>query len=132
MPNISKPASVDSAEWRARIGMVACTLLFVAVATAGISRGVAAKASPPDHVVKIENMKFTPATLRVHVGARVEFQNADLVPHTATTKSGTGFDSGLVPPGGSWTLNAKAAGSFSYVCTYHPAMLGEIIVEERK
>lgn len=132
MPNISKPAFVESAEWRARVGMVVCTLLFAALAAVGISRAVAAKASPANHLVKIENMQFSPATLRVAVGDRVEFRNADLVPHTASTKPAGVFDSGLVKPGESWTLFAKAAGSFSYICTFHPMMTGQIIVEERR
>lgn len=130
MPNISKPACVEPAEWRARVGMVACTLLFAALAAVGISRAIAAKISPADHVVKIENMQYSPPTLRVAVGDRVEFRNADLVPHTATAKPAGAFDSGLVKPGESWSLVANAAGSFVYTCTFHPMMAGKLVVED--
>jgi plastocyanin len=132
MPSISKLVSAESVAIRARVALVAVTLLGVALATAGISRAVDAKASPVEHVVNIENMKFSPATLRVRVGERVEFRNNGLVPHTATAKAAGAFDSGLVKPGQSWTLIAKAAGNFDYTCTFHPMMAGQIRVEERR
>jgi plastocyanin len=132
MRNIFKPASVDPAEWRARVAVVVCTLLCAAMAAAGISHAIAAKASPADHVVKIENMKFSPAVLTLRVGDRIAFRNDDLVPHTATASSAGAFDSGLVKPGESWLFIAKSAGKFGYTCTFHPMMAGEIRVEGRE
>ena len=132
MPSIFKPASVEPVDLRARIGIVACAVLLALMTAVAISRAVAAKATPPVHAVKIENMKFSPAALTVFVGDRIEFKNDDLVPHTATAKPSTAFDSGLVMPGESWVLIAKSAGRFSYTCTFHPMMIGEIIVEKRR
>jgi plastocyanin len=106
-------------------------MLFSATLTVGIGRAIAAKASPPDYVVRIENMKFSPAVLRVRVGDRVEFRNADLVPHTATAKPAGAFDSGLVKPGESWLFVSKSAGNFGYTCAFHPMMSGELLVEQR-
>jgi plastocyanin len=107
-----------------------CTMLFAGMAATGISRVIAAKAAPADHVVKMENMKFSPAALRVRVGDRVDFRNADLVPHTVTAKSAGAFDSGLVKPGESWTFVAKTAGNFGYTCTFHPMMVGKLVVRQ--
>jgi plastocyanin len=129
MRNIFKPASAEPPDWRARVAVVVGALLFTAMATVGISRAVAEKVSPSDHVIEIEAMKFQPAALRVRVGDRVRFRNADLVPHTVTAKAAGGFDSGAVKPGESWTLVAKDAGSFGYTCAFHPMMGGELQVE---
>ena len=115
---------------RVRVGVAVATLLFAAVAVAGISHAIAAKAAAADHVVKIENMKFSPAALRVRVGDRVDFRNADLVPHTVTAKVAGAFDSGLVKPGDSWTFVAKTAGHFGYTCAFHPMMVGELVVRQ--
>ena len=131
MPSIFKPASARSALLRARMGAVVCLLLFAVLGTMGISRAGAAKAAPPEHVVRIENMKFSPAMLTIRVGDRIQFENADLVPHTATAKPSGAFDSGIVKPGESWVLIAKSAGKFAYTCTFHPMMEGEITVEKR-
>ena len=73
-------------------------------------------------------MKFSPTTLRIRVGDRVEFKNADLVPHTATAKLAGGFDSEVMKPGKTWTFVPKSAGAFAYRCTFHPMMVGEIAV----
>ena len=130
MPSIFRAVSAERSELRARVGIAVCTMLFTAVIATGISRAIAVKAAPPDHVVKIENMKFSPAALRVGVGDRVEFRNDDLVPHTVTAKSTGAFDSGSVKPGESWTLVAKTAGGFGYTCTFHPMMVGELLVRQ--
>ena len=130
MPSIFRAVSAERSELRARVGVAVCTMLFTAVAAAGISRTITAKAAPPDHVVRIENMKFSPAALRVRVGDRVDFRNADLVRHTITAKSAGAFDSGLVKPGESWTFVAKTAGNFGYTCTFPPMMVGELLVRQ--
>ena len=131
MPSISRAVSAEPPRWRARLGAVVCVMLFTAASTAGIGRAIAAKASPPDHVVRMENMKFLPAVLRVRVGDRVEFRNDDLVPHTATAKPAGAFDSGLVKPGESWMFVSKNVGKFVYTCAFHPMMSGELLVEQR-
>jgi plastocyanin len=131
MRNTFKPASVEPVELRARVAMVLCTLLFVALATAGITRAIAAKSSPREHVVKIENMAFSPAVLHVLTGERVVFRNLDLVPHTVTAKTAPAFDSGTLQGGDEWTFTPPHAGTYHYVCTFHPMMKGSLVVRPR-
>jgi plastocyanin len=77
----------------------------------------------------MKGMAFVPATLEVAVGDTVVWVNDDLVPHTATAASGeTVFDSGMVPPNGSWKYVTTKAGTIPYVCTLHPTMKGTLIV----
>ena len=106
-------------ETRARKLLLACSL-----AAACALPGLATAAT---HTVKIEGMKFVPATLTVKRGDKVVWQNDDMVPHTATAK-GT-FDSGNIAMGKSWSHAMKKAGRFDYVCTFHPGMKAVVVVE---
>ena len=76
--------------------------------------------------VSMRNMQFNPQTLKVKKGTVVEWNNEDLVPHTATSAS---FDSGTIGPGKSWRYTFTKAGQFSYTCTFHPLMTGVVTVK---
>jgi plastocyanin len=76
--------------------------------------------------ISMRDMQFSPKTLRVKKGTVVEWNNDDLVPHTATSSS---FDSGVLGPGKSWQHTFTEAGQFQYTCTFHPMMTGIIIVK---
>jgi plastocyanin len=113
---------------RGRFRTVTGIILLATLALMG-GRQVFAKESPATHVVVMENMKFSPSVLRVHVGDKIEFKNSDLVPHTATAKPAGAFDSGPVMPGQSWVFSPKKTGTFEYACTFHPVMTGSFTVE---
>ncbi len=82
-------------------------------------------------VVTIEGMKFTPDSLHVRVGDEITFKNGDLFPHTATARVAGAFDSGIIKPGESWSFRPAIAGSFDYSCTFHPVMLGKLVIESQ-
>ena len=90
-----------------------------------------AKEAPRIHIVVIEGMQFNPRTVRVREGEQVVFNNRDLFPHTATskTKQANSFDSGMIKAGESWTFTPRAGDAIHYACTLHPTMEGEIVVE---
>lgn len=94
-------------------------------------RDIFGQEEPRTLVVVMENMKFSPGILRARVGDRIEFKNSDLVPHTATAKPVGAFDSGLVKPGEAWIFVPKKPGTFGYTCTFHPTMVGELVVVAR-
>jgi plastocyanin len=79
-------------------------------------------------VVTIENVQFSPATLRVHVGDTVKWVNNDLFPHTVSA-DGKVFDSHDIAPGASWSYRATKSGDFAYSCIYHPTMKGQLSVQ---
>ena len=101
------------------------TFLSAAAATAAVATTPAHAAST--HTVRIENMRFNPATLSVRAGDRIAWQNADVVPHTATCPGR--FDSGAIAPGQSWVQPAPAAGRYDVVCTFHPGMKAALVVQ---
>ncbi|MBA3276382.1 MAG: ScyD/ScyE family protein [Chloroflexia bacterium] len=78
--------------------------------------------------VDIQNFAFGPATLTVSVGDTVTWTNNDTVPHTATA-SGGAFDSGTISPGDTFTFTFTEAGSFDYICNFHPNMMATIVVQ---
>jgi plastocyanin len=90
-------------------------------ATAGRAPGV-----PTVHVVVIENMRFIPATLELRDGDIVEWQNRDMVQHTATARDG-GFDVDLVP--GATARTVVARGTIAVYCRYHPNMAATLVVD---
>ena len=83
--------------------------------------------SPSPYVVTIKNFAFSPSALTIPVGATVTWRNDDGVAHTATTTS-RGFDSGNLDNGAHFSFTFLKAGTYAYVCQYHPNMTGEITV----
>jgi amicyanin len=78
------------------------------------------------HPVEIVDFAFNPATLTISVGDTVTWTNSDAVEHTAT---GSGFDSGLLDQSESYSLTFSAEGTYDYLCTPHPTMTGQIVVQ---
>ena len=76
------------------------------------------------------NMSFAPDAAAVRVGQQVRWHNAHVVAHTAT-QDGGGFDTGLIPPGGtSAPITVTTVGTLSYHCEIHPSMVGALTVTE--
>lgn len=80
------------------------------------------------HTVTIDGFAFKPPTIDVKQGDTIEWRNTDPVPHTATAKD-AGLDSRDIPANGTYRFVAKKKGRFAYVCTLHPIMKGELVVE---
>ena len=80
----------------------------------------------------IEN--FSHRSAQIQVGETLVWTNMDPVPHTVTLGSRgvaeEGFDSGFIGPGQSFVLRFDRPGTYSFTCTLHPAMNGEIVVTE--
>lgn len=77
--------------------------------------------------VGIASFKFGPAEVHVPVGGSVVWTNNDPQQHTATSTTGA-FDAGSMQPGASATVEFKTAGSFTYICSFHPFMTGTVVV----
>jgi plastocyanin len=103
--------------------------LWVSLAVVCAADGTAPPGeSGKTHVVTINEMRFSEATLTVRKGDRVTWVNKDLYPHTATANDGT-FDSGNIAAEASWTYTASKPGEYAYICTYHPTMKAKLIVQ---
>jgi plastocyanin len=75
--------------------------------------------------VEIKGLAFVPATITISKGTTVTWTQEDNVTHTVT---GTGFDSGDLSQGKTFSYTFNEVGIFNYGCLYHPSMSGKIIV----
>lgn len=98
------------------------TLALVVTAAQSEAAGAAV------HTVTIDGFGFHPSSITVKQGDTVEWRNTDPVPHTATAKD-AGLDSKDIAANGTYRFIAKKKGRFVYICTLHPIMKGELVVE---
>lgn len=68
---------------------------------------------------------FLPTTMTVKRGVTVTWTNRDVTTHTVT---GSGWGSGDIAPGATYSRTFSTAGSFDYHCTIHPTMQGTVNV----
>lgn len=100
-----------------------CALLIgMSVLLLGAQPANSADQSP---TVQMKDFSFKPDALTVHQGDTVVFQNDDDVTHNVTADS---LKSGDIGAGKSWKYTFSKAGTYAYVCTYHPGMQGTITV----
>jgi len=76
--------------------------------------------------VDIKQFKYGPAEVHVAVGGTVTWTNSDNQKHTATESGG--FDAGSIEPSATGTATFDTAGTFAYICSFHPFMKGTVIV----
>jgi plastocyanin len=113
--------------WR-QLGAVVLWVVAVAIAGGIGAAALPAREAPPvTHTVTIDATSYTPARLAVRRGDTIEWVNKDLIPHTATARSGD-WDSKALEAGASWRLTVKVVGTTDYACLFHPTMTGRIVV----
>ncbi len=97
-------------------------------ASADTSSPMAGATSAPVLVV-INDFAFKPQSLTIKPGTTVQWRNDDGISHTATD-SGGAFDSHNLDKGMTYSFTFTKAGTYSYVCSYHPNMTGTIVVSD--
>ncbi len=82
------------------------------------------------HTVTIQNFAFSPATLTIAAGDKVVWTNRDTSPHTATSDTGNGINTGSLSKDQSSTaVTFSGAGTFTYHCAFHSGMTATIVVK---
>jgi plastocyanin len=79
--------------------------------------------------VSIGKMRFSPSVVTVQKGAKVTWKQADKVPHTVTATDNS-FSSPRLTMNGEFSHVFDQPGTYTYYCTIHPSMRGEIRVVE--
>lgn len=82
---------------------------------------------PQSHVVTIKNMQFTPSEVTVNKGDTVIWVNEGIVAHNVTDTINN-IASDEITVGSSWKIVPDKG--FSYYCSIHPTMTGEIKVQK--
>jgi len=91
-----------------------------------VSQAVVSETMSSSYDVQIKNFEFLPKVLTIKAGDSVTWTNLDDVAHTAT---GADFDTGKLGKGESKTITFDTPGTHPYICSPHPRMQGEIVVE---
>jgi plastocyanin len=102
-------------------------LAFAAAVAVAIPVGALGSASASStHTVRLHEIEFHPATLRIHRGDKVKWVWQDQVEHNVTFR---GFHS-RTQVTGAYTVRFTKAGTYNYHCTIHfeQGMKGKIIV----
>jgi quinohemoprotein ethanol dehydrogenase len=81
-----------------------------------------------DGSLNMEDYRFFPNRVQVPVGQTVTWNNKGAVIHTATDTKGA-FDTGDVSAGANAQVTFQSPGTFTYNCTPHPWMIGQVIVQ---
>ncbi len=83
----------------------------------------------PATVVRMDACDFAPTVSRVPVGTEVRFLNTDSIPHIVLGRRMTWASAELVP-GADYILRFDVAGTYPYMCSFHPGMVGAIVVDD--
>ena len=84
--------------------------------------------SAANATVKIDNFAFGPQAITVPVGTTVTWTNSDDTPHTAVSTDGV-FKSKVMDTDEKFSYTFTKPGTYSYYCSVHPKMTGEVVVQ---
>ena len=79
--------------------------------------------------VDIDDFSFSPKTFAVPAGGAVTWINHDNVPHVVTSTDDQFKKSPVLKTGQRFSNTFATAGTYSYFCSIHPRMTGEITVK---
>ncbi|RSM90426.1 copper-binding protein [Kibdelosporangium aridum] len=81
--------------------------------------------------VHMSGYAYGPGTLTINVGDTVTWTNHDQAPHDAVTTAGPAqFRSPMLNTGQTWSFTFTTPGTYSYYCSIHPDMRGQIVVRQ--
>ena len=106
-------------------------LLLVSVA-AILALGLAAApaGAGSTRVVRIADIDFSPATVRIARGATVEWRFRDgNTPHNVRSRGTRRFAGSATKTSGTHRVRFRRSGTYRYVCTIHLNMRGRVVVE---
>ena len=80
--------------------------------------------------IMIQNHAFQPANVTIHSGDKVTWVNQDQDPHNVMDKASTKtFHSPALDTKESYSFTFTKAGTYDYFCTFHPMMIGKLVVQ---
>jgi plastocyanin len=79
--------------------------------------------------IHMAGLAFNPEKATAKVGDKVCWVNDDDAQHDAVDESSGRFTSELFQTGMTFTWTADKAGTVKYVCTVHPSMTGELVIQ---
>jgi plastocyanin len=102
--------------------------LSVAPSPATAQTAAPAQAPTEDSTISIREFMFSPMSLTVTAGTTVHWKNLDAEPHTVRGVD-TNFRSNPMDQNDTFAFKFDQPGTYRYVCSIHPQMLGTIVVK---
>jgi plastocyanin len=78
--------------------------------------------------ISIHEFMFAPTSMTVSAGTTVRWKNLDGEPHTVRSVDTT-FSSNALDENDSFAFKFDKPGTYRYVCSIHPQMVGTIVVK---
>jgi len=78
--------------------------------------------------ISIREFMFAPTAMTVPVGTTVRWKNLDGEPHTVRSVDAT-FASNALDQNDSFAFKFDKPGTYRYVCSIHPQMVGTVVVK---
>ena len=100
--------------------------LFAAILAVVLALSGCSAAAPTGNQVRITDSGFSPAQVTVKVGDAVTWTNSGGTAHTVTTE---GVDSAAINVGKTYSRKFDEAGTYDYICRYHPTETGTVTVK---
>ena len=104
------------------------TPLYVASAGSLLLAAWSAAAAPHTYTFVMDKLKFAAVPANLHKGDTLVFINKDMFRHSATATDGHSFDVDL-QPGAAKKMVLTKAGTFPFICRYHPNMRGVLVIK---
>lgn len=97
-----------------------------------IATGTSVSAQTSKSEVNVKIFRFEPTSLKVPIGATVKWTNSDEILHTVTSgapgQEDAKFNGDMNGQGTSFTFAFTTPGTYSYFCSRHNGMRGEVDV----
>lgn len=84
--------------------------------------------STADPTISIHEFMFSPTSMTITAGTTVHWKNLDPEPHTIRSVDAT-FKSDALDENDTFAFKFDKPGTYRYVCSIHPQMLGTIVVK---
>ncbi len=99
-----------------------------ATATKATTTAAAVVAAADATTISIREFMFAPTSMTVTVGTTVKWKNLDGEPHTVRSVDAT-FASNALDQNDSFAFKFDKPGTYRYVCSIHPQMVGTVVVK---
>jgi len=107
-----------------RVFFTPVAAMFMLLAVSDLHAAPAAEAN----TITLKDFHFSPMSLSVPAGATVIWKNLDGEPHTVVSDAGL-FRSGGLDQNDSFTFTFDRPGTYRFICSIHPSMMGTIVVK---
>jgi plastocyanin len=96
-----------------------------------VKKSTPAEYVPKDYTVEIRDFDYNPEDITVKVGDRITWMNTGSFPRSATCfiEGSEVFDTGVIAPGSSFTIEFGEGMSCEYYSVTYMAMKGQVVVE---